>query len=384
VAAVYPSVRVCGGPHERGFAYGLASRQRVRASLAGYRSKFESLGTDWRVVRRIAQQARGRVVDFAPAAALEMRGLAAGAGVGELDVLALNLRTEILALAQGEGSSLPAECTAFAVPPERSVDGHVLLAQNWDWLTHSARTLVVLEVERDDAPGFVTVVEAGLVAKIGLNAAGLGIATNALRVTSDPAERGIPYHILLRSLFDCESAAEAAALVRRASHASSANYLLAGADAMCVDLEAEAGEPGARELTSANGILCHTNHFLTHTARTDDLGPSRYPSTTRRLQFAQTTAAKTEAVSVELLKQALADHDGYPLSVCAHRDESAPPEERGLTAASLIMDLTSVRAWLADGNPCIHAFRELDCEFLRRPQTSATAQAAGLAAYRST
>jgi hypothetical protein len=41
---------------------------------------------------------------------------------------------------------------------------------------HAARTLVVLEVRQPDGPNFVTVVEAGLLAKTGMNAAGLGLS----------------------------------------------------------------------------------------------------------------------------------------------------------------------------------------------------------------
>src|SRR6266446_10660130 len=71
------------------------------------------------------------------------------------------------------------------------------------WLLHAAQTLVVLEARPDDGPDFVTVVEAGLLAKAGLNAAGLGLVTNALVTDADVGEPGLPYHVLLRAILDC-------------------------------------------------------------------------------------------------------------------------------------------------------------------------------------
>ena len=54
---------------------------------------------------------------------------------------------------------------------------------------------MVLEAEQDEGPRFVTVVEAGLLAKFGLNSAGVGILTNALVCDGDTGEPGVPYHV---------------------------------------------------------------------------------------------------------------------------------------------------------------------------------------------
>ncbi len=343
----------------------------MRASLGAYRSAFESFGLTWQKGRRIAVRFRDRVADYAPEAFEEIRGIAAGANVDPLDVLALNLRTEILAAV--DAPRAVGECTAFAVLPDASANGNVLLAQNWDWMLHSQQTVVVLKVERDDAPAFTTIVEAGLVAKIGLNSSAIGIATNALRAAGDPVDDGIPYHILLRRLFDAPSLNDAVALLEGAQHASSANFMIASADGTAVDLEAEAGDvAGPRSHPARDGILAHTNHFLTEGAHTVDHGPSKYASTLSRLETGRALIDRSKPITIETLQQALADHDGYPLSVCAHPDPIASSAEQGLTAASLIIDLTTIHTWLADGNPCSHPFREIDCSWLRRRSESST------------
>ena len=61
------------------------------------------------------------------------------------------------------------ECSAFASLPAASAEAHTLVGQNSDWRLHSFDTVVVLEARQDEGPDFVTVVEAGLLAKTGMN-----------------------------------------------------------------------------------------------------------------------------------------------------------------------------------------------------------------------
>ena len=111
-------------------------------------------------------------------------------------MLAINVRTEVMFAAKARQVASDArrvgECSAFAVTPERSADGHTLIGQNWDWLLHAADTCVVLEVQQDEGPDFVTVVEAGLLAKTGMNSSGIGLVTNALVSDADRGEAGHP------------------------------------------------------------------------------------------------------------------------------------------------------------------------------------------------
>jgi len=60
------------------------------------------------------------------------------------------------------------------------------------------------------------------------------------------------------------------------------------------------------------------------------------------------------------LQQAFADHAGHPFGVCSHEDTRAVPVDRYATIASLVMDLTEQRMWLASGNPCTAPYIELE------------------------
>src|SRR5438445_7038283 len=228
----FPHVRVEGSARERGRRYGERTADRVRRSIDAYREVFaQKAGWDWPTVTAQALRFREPIEGFNPRYLEELQGLAEGAGVGVEDVLAINVRTEVMysaAARAAERQGRPfGECSSFAVLPEASADGHTLIGQNWDWLMHSSETVVVLEVRQDEGPDYVTVVEAGLLAKTGMNSSGIGLATNALATDLDRGEPGVPYHVVLRGILDAENMSDALAVAQRGFRSSSANYLVA-------------------------------------------------------------------------------------------------------------------------------------------------------------
>src|SRR5690606_39251327 len=116
---------------------------------------------------------------------------------------------------QAGGPAPPLECSSFAVLPEVSANGHMLLGQNWDWLLHCFDTVVVIEADQPDGPDYTTVVEAGLLAKTGMNSAGLGVAPNALVTRDDRGEPGIPFHVILRELLNARNVIDAFSCLQR-------------------------------------------------------------------------------------------------------------------------------------------------------------------------
>ncbi|HYZ81136.1 MAG TPA: C45 family peptidase, partial [Solirubrobacteraceae bacterium] len=224
---MFPRVEVEGSARERGRQYGEAARDRVHRSVEIYRDVFAHYsGWDWERVREEAEKYVAPVAAFQPRYLEEVRGLAEGAGLGELDVLAINVRTEIMFAAVAR-EHRPAECTSFAVVPSRVSDGALLIGQNWDWLPHTADTTVILEVRQDEGPDFVTVVEAGLLAKVGMNSSGVAVGANALVSAADVGTPGVPFHVLLRALHDADNLADGLTSLGRMERSSSANYLLA-------------------------------------------------------------------------------------------------------------------------------------------------------------
>jgi isopenicillin-N N-acyltransferase-like protein len=365
-------VRVAGTSYQRGLQYGQQAADRVRRSVRAYQRTFEHFaGWDWATVRREAARFEAPVQAFRPAYVEELRGIADGAGLDLTDVLAINVRTEVMYAAQGrhaaqarhapvEKKRIPSECSAFARVPAPSQEGHALIGQNWDWLLHSAQTIVVLEVRQDDGPDFVTVVEAGLLAKAGMNAAGLGLATNAMVTDADVGDPGLPYHVLLRAVLDCATVTDALEALQGGPRSSSANYLIAHASGSALDIEAAPGDfTRLYPLYPENGVLLHTNHFLAPRIHPADLSLWAMPSSQVRLQRLQAAHQASNPRTLDDFRVVLADHADYPHSVCAHPEPAAHPCEQGQTIASLLMDLTAGQLWLAAGNPCQVPYEQL-------------------------
>jgi isopenicillin-N N-acyltransferase like protein len=379
----YPHVRVAGPAQQRGRQYGEQARERVHRSVSAYRDVFAELaGWDWKTVRREAARFEAPIAAFRPQYLAEMRGIADGAGLDFLDVLAINVRTEVMfaakarqaAAASGQAHAGPAECSAFAVAPAPGHAGPTLVGQNWDWLPHTAGTVVVLEARQDDAPDYVTVVEAGLLAKTGMNSSGLGLVTNALVTSDDTGEPGLPYHVLLRAILDCESVSDALGDLQARFRSSSANYLLAHRDGIAIDVEASPGDfsrlyplyPGG------DGVVLHTNHFLADRFTGKDVSVWAMLDSPVRLQRLRAGVQAAPDRSLAVFRSLLSDHANYPSSVCCHPDPRMPRYDQGMTAASVLMDLDARRMWVSDGNPCAAAYRELDYSgFLTKPSAVA-------------
>jgi isopenicillin-N N-acyltransferase-like protein len=373
---MYPHVRVEGGPRERGRQYGEEARGRVRRSIEAYTDVFAHYaGWSWERVVEEARAFERPIADYEPRYLEEIRGIAEGASLPFEDVLALNVRTEVMfsakaRLAVAEAGLKVDGCSAFAVLPEASANGTTMIGQNWDWLLHSFDTVLVLEARQDEGPDFVTVVEAGLLAKTGLNSSGIGLTTNALATEADQGIPGVPYHVALRAILDAENLSDALAALQRRPRSSSANYLVAHEDGIAVDVEAAPGDFSRLFLLfPERGVLLHTNHFRSQSFDGKDVGLWVIPDSPFRLERVKAAVeAASPLLAPETFMELLADHANYPSSVCCHPDERIHPVERGSTVASVVMELDSRRVWLAEGHPCSTPYRELDySDFLSKP-----------------
>lgn len=361
-----PRIAIEGGPRERGRQYGEGARELVRRSVDAYRDVFAHVaGWDWERVRSEAERFRAPIAAFDARYLEEIEGIAEGAGLDPTDVLAINVRTEVMfaatARAAADTRRLPHECSAFAVEAARSAEGRLLVGQNWDWLLHSIDTIVIVEASQPDRPDYVTVVEAGLLAKTGLNAAGVALVTNALVCDADRGEPGVPYHVLLRAILDSETLSDALAALTRAERASSANYLVAQ-DGVALDLEAAPGDYARVFMAEPrDGVLLHTNHFVNPGFDGRDVAPYAMPDSPFRLaRFRQLIAAHPEPLAREALTAMLSDHANHPLGVCCHPDTRLEPADRWQTVAAVVMDPERRRLWVADGTPCAAPFELLD------------------------
>ena len=220
---------------------------------------------------------------------------------------------------------------------------------------------MVLEAEQDEGPNFVSVVEAGLLAKTGMNSSGLGVATNALVTDDDRGEPAIPYHVLLRAFMDCETISDALSIAQRAPRSSSANYLLAHRDGMAVDIE---GTPGDFSrlflLFPDHGVLAHTNHFRSPAFDRKDVSMWVMPDSPFRLERLRGGRSGDTRPHARHVPRGARRPRELPVGgLLSPRRAHGPlrPRLHGRIGAD---GLDDARIWVADGRPCTAPFRELD------------------------
>jgi isopenicillin-N N-acyltransferase-like protein len=224
------------------------------------------------------------------------------------------------------------------VKPAHSATGTTLLAQNWDWLGAQRAALVLLRVRNAGGASCLTLTEAGMLAKIGLNHRGFGVCLNILRSSDDGSHRGVPVHVLLRALLACDSVADAIGFASRLSFGASSNVLCADASGDTAALEFS--PRGLEVVRGAGAALCHTNHFLAPAAARHQASLSPSLSTLPRLaRISALTGAHQGKFSPADLQRMLRDEaDGF-LSICRSPDPSLASEVCIETVTSVVMDL---------------------------------------------
>ncbi|UCF91739.1 MAG: hypothetical protein JSW39_26280 [Desulfobacterales bacterium] len=355
----FPLIRMQGPAHDRGRQYGSQARKLIHQVIDFYRGMFQTKSNlDWDASLAKAREFIPFMQAYDAEIMEEMEGIARGAERSLEEILALNVRSELLFLLTAQGDPAPPGCTSLAVRPGPAGAGPMLLAQNWDWYPAVRDLCVMLQIQPQGRPDIIQVVEAGLIAKTGFNSAGIGLCTNAL--VSAGWRVGVPFHAILRRILSAATMAEAIGAVTQPPRASSGSYLIGHAEgeAICI----EAAPRALNYIFPAQGIITHSNHYKVYHPQINDLVPSLWPdSIMRDHRAAKMLAAGPRPIGVRRIKQVLRDHFDRPYSICAHPDAAHPLEERCHTNFSIIMDLTAQTLYLAPGPPCAREYVRIDC-----------------------
>jgi isopenicillin-N N-acyltransferase-like protein len=353
-----PLINVSGPPAEWGGAYGAAAAGRIGMNVELYARRFrDQAGLDSAAVRRAGAEFRLATRDYHARIAAALDAMAEAAGADVDDIYALNARTELLHRASppdGSGGG----CTSIGVLGAHTADGHTLLAQNWDWHPDQRDAMVLLRTTDERGHTILTLAEAGMPAKMGLNSAGLGLCVNLLGSDRDGIgvhrPTGVPYHVVVRAALEADSLGAALRDTVQSPRNSSVNLLLgqAGEGGEIIDLELAPGDAGW--LHPVDGLITHANHFEAPMAVRDTIkdwgGSSLYRSARARRLLAGTVS--TGKTTVDNLTAALRDHMSFPVSICRHVDERDAPVDRSESVYSVLLDLDDRRLAVAPGPPC--------------------------------
>lgn len=341
----------------RGLQRGHELSTGIRSAIAGYRRYFAHLAIAEADVRTAAATSHARLEEWAPNSAEEISAVAEGAGVATLDLMEVIARTEIMTLAP----AAPTECSTVSL----SRPGASVSAQTWDWMADYSTLWHYNDVGA--VPGqlrHVGIAEYGMLGKIGLNEAGIGVHLNILKHEGD-RPGGVPIHAILeRVLATAHTLPEALEIIRSATTTSSSIITVVSADEV---VQVEIANAQKRELRAAEavagsgaaagsggaGFLVHTNHFL-HPELVPG-GLELKPDSTSRARFDHLERKVAEAElssefgTADLVKLLTTDPDEAP--VCCIPDPDAPYGDRSATLVTVQIDPVRKRIDLAPGSP---------------------------------
>jgi isopenicillin-N N-acyltransferase-like protein len=309
-------------------------------------------GMEWPEVRKQAEAFSPFISDKYPRYRDEMQGVADGAGVPYLDILALNIRSEIAFSMFTEPKANGAikhddmesdGCTSLAW---KTANGKSFLAQNWDWKPRQRANLIVLRIRQ---PGtelvpFQMITEAGIIGKIGFNENGIGCCLNAIRARGvDPTR--MPVHFGLRTVLESPTRSIAIEKIKAAGIAASAHILI-GDQAGATGLECT--NVGFGELhPDSHGRIVHANHLVLPHADVDEppwMADS--PERAARLEQLATLEVGNDA-TLDSVNGLFKDEENYPTSINRKCVDGSTSE----TLFNVVFDLAEKKGWVSLGRP---------------------------------
>ncbi|KAI0025943.1 acyl-coenzyme A:6-aminopenicillanic acid acyl-transferase-domain-containing protein [Xylariomycetidae sp. FL0641] len=346
-----------GTPHEIGEAHGRLAKEKIHGSIAFYADLFrQTCDLSWPQVAHEASRYVEPLTQLTPRYVEEIRGIARGAALPFLSILALNLRTEI-AFGLFRAPSSSSRNLENDAPPPPLGDGctsvglrtaHAsFLAQNWDWMRAQAANLVLCHVAQEEEegrrPAFKMLTEAGILGKVGLNAAGVGVCLNALRVRGvDP--RRLPVHFALRACLEAPSRRAALQMIEELGVAGCGHILVADADG-ATGLECTAKWVKRVEMDEA-GRVVHTNHLLLDKEGVEE-PPWLDDSPVRLARMRELVGNLPPEPEMREVFELFKDTQGLPGAI--NRKEEGVSEAE--TLFTIVMELRSKEAQVTFGRP---------------------------------
>jgi isopenicillin-N N-acyltransferase like protein len=353
-----PFIQVKGTHKEIGRQIGEACAPQVRHSIESARELIHNTGSilelNWDGAQIQASKYFPFVQEYYPKYLEEIVGISEGAGVSFED---LSVVTALEAVAM-DALHLT-KCTSMAVNSERTDSGHVLLAHNEDWLPEDEEDVVVIHVEPDDEPPFLSMSYGGLLPNIGFNATGIAQCCDS--VYPSDCRIGIPRLVVSRAVLGSTTIADSIQHMLAPHRAAGYNHLLAHESGELYNVEVSARQFAI--LYAHENYLVHTNHYLDSTMRSLENDADERISSWVRYFRALRLLRKTPFHTIASLQEIQRDHINHPNSICNHIQPTGTPLDREKTINSLVIDLTARVMHLAWGNPCLNEYHtyQLNC-----------------------
>jgi isopenicillin-N N-acyltransferase-like protein len=268
-------------------------------------------------------------------------GIADATEIPLSSIVALNVRTEVAFGLYNDG------CTSVAFhSPAAS-----FLAQNWDWKVAQAPNLINLSINATGRPGICMITEAGIIGKIGLSSAGVGVCLNAIAALGVAHDK-LPVHLALRAALDWSGELDAAGIAQRLTErgVASAGHILLADDKQAFGLEVSSLDvlpvPKTENVRGGAAVL-HSNHYIVEHPGVKLTANFLQDSPQRLARIDELLRSDEGQITADEVTTWLSDECGFPGSIC--RD--AKSFGGSATLFSIVMDLKKRTARVREGKP---------------------------------
>ncbi len=333
----FPIIKLEGSPQEIGFKHGEILKDKIHSTVSWYKN---IISKDEKKIIRRAKYFKSVIGTFNPLYVTEIEAIAVGADIDPVWIYMLNARSEIMNIFQNE-------CTAVFFKSS------AILGQNWDWAQELENLAILLKLKLEDKPEILMMTEPGIIGKIGFNSDGVGACLNFL--DSGKPTRGVPIHIILRSILESSSLDSALSSINPVIYGKSANIMIGSSNGQFVDIEFANDDIYYPKIE--NSSFLHTNHYLEN----EDLNQNRekLASSFKRYKIGLDLLQKTNSETVNDMKEILLDKSDEVLPICRHYVENPDIGTVG-TICTVIMDLKQQKMHITRGSPLVTPFSEIN------------------------
>ena len=330
-----PMIEARGSHREVGRQIGQQCQLQIQETLANLRHELPT-GVTWDAMLHQSRLYLEFSAEVYPQYIEELEGIAEGADV-PFDEVFLSMCEELW-----ESTSWQRGCTDMAARGRATVDGSTLIAHTNDLLPEAEKNLVLLKIQAGDEPEFLGISSGGIAISAGYNAAGVSLTGN--QVDNNDIRPGVPRLLVVRALLSSSHLSEALDHCLLPQRASSYNNVVGDTSGEVYSMEGSATD--CEPIYIENDILAHANHYISPSMRRFEADRNSIGNSILRYNRAMRLLRENYGqLSLDLFKELLADHAGYPTSICKHGTET-------VTVFSIIIQLDSLHAWIGRGRAC--------------------------------
>ncbi len=339
-----PLIEARGTHREVGRQIGGQCRERIQSMLAGLRDELPP-GVTWEAMLDQSRVYLAHSRAVYPQYIEELEGIAEGAGVS-FDEVFVTMCEELWESFAWRG------CTDMAARGKATADGTTLIAHTNDLLPKTEAMLALLKVRAGDEPEFLGVSAGGIAISAGYNAAKISLTGNQL--DSNDVRPGVPRLLVVRAILGSRTLSEAMSHCLLPTRASSYNNVIADGSGEVYSMEGSATDMEA--IYIKDDVMAHANHYVAPSMRRFERDRSVIASSIIRHNRAEYLLRQNYGkLTPERFRALLADHAGYPASICKHGLETQ-------TVFSIIIQVETLKSWIGRGHACETEYVEYQLE----------------------